>query len=250
MDPLTVALIAILSLACGPIVTRYVILTAEHPLSRSFLAATAIGSIAVVALVLIIFVNGAAPFVLAPQSFGAQAGSPFWPLHLVIAAVALVGFLTATITDIFCDRSILAAAVVYPTRIILIAYALAIPFISYGAFVVSLSGWLLCWGLGLILEIPARYLARRNKAPIDELTGEQVEYFGGGDTWLLKLMGALLGPVGGLTAFALGAILNGIVSVPLLLRDRLSGRGWGLSYQPFVPGLAVAAIYVLVSRPL
>ena len=249
MEPLTVALIALLSLLVGPLVVRGVVLTAEQPRGRPFLALVGLSAIVLTALVLALFAQAPAPIGLVPQAFGSRVGDSVWPPHLIIAAIALFGLLTATITDIFCDRSILAAAVVYPTRLVLIGYALTVPFIGPGAFAVSLFGWLFCWSLGKVLEFPARLLARRHQAPIDELTGEQSEYFGGGDTWLLKLMGALLGPVGGLTAFAIGAIINGLISVPLLLRDRLSGKGWGLSYQPFVPGLAIAAVCVFVIRP-
>lgn len=199
------------------------------------------------------------------------------PLALSVVAIALAGLYATTGSDLFYDRVVSRAVVWYPTLAILIIYGLTIPLfglVGWGLFATALAGTLAGWLLGVAMTLPARWLGQHLRggppepAPQEPLSGrclvcgkpahrasfeqsaqEPTEDFGEGDVWVLRLLGALLGPVGLVFTLVVAAIINGLFAIPVLARDQLSHRKAGSTYLPFVPALCVATVYVLSVRP-
>jgi prepilin signal peptidase PulO-like enzyme (type II secretory pathway) len=197
-----------------------------------------------------------------------------WPLALLVVAISLGGLYATTGSDLFYDRIVSRDVVGYPTLIIFGLYALAVPFFGLPALLMSLAGAFLGWLLGKAMSLPARLLAKARQAPDDVLVeapigsrclicgqaahmanivyddGEsaQAEDFGEGDVWVLRLIGALLGPVGVVLMLVPAILLNGLLAVPIIIRDRLQQREVGSSYLPYVPALCIATVYVLLTH--
>lgn len=167
---------------------------------------------------------------------------------LLPVAVVLAVLGGATATDLLRNRMMNATLVLFATGFVL-AFCLGLSLVNgeNQTIVMSLLGVLFTAGAGVLLFGGGALYARLRGISAEALADEDLgPAFGWGDVIAYALIGALLGPMWGLIAFALGLFANAPVALLMFASNRLRGRATTELYMPYLPGITIGTMLVLL----
>lgn len=189
--------------------------------------------------------------ILASASFAYFWLHPSKALGFWLGAIVLIYFAIITVIDLE-HRLILHPTSVFGAVLGLIVgtYIYSQQYNFLASVVQSLIGGLIGFGIMFLLyqvgALVARYRARKMQAAGQ--ADDEEEALGGGDVYLLGVLGLMLGKDFILNALILGILFGGVVSllfiIALLLRRRYASDAL-MTFIPYGPYFIIAAFYML-----